>query len=74
MKKKTEKDTWYEDDEKAWNAAAKALRDDGWTQKPHQYRNATFHKNNKVVVLVRTLGVLNWHPTEYDMAETTYEN
>jgi hypothetical protein len=65
----TKGDDWHERDQQSWSAAAKALRDDGWHQKPHSYRNATFHKDGEVVVLVRHLAELDWHPTPLDTSE-----
>ena len=58
---------WELKDARAWADAADALKADGYTQrgKVGMYP-ATFHKHGcPTLVLVRSLGVLNWHPREY---------
>ena len=58
---------WELKDAKAWADAAEALVADGYTQRGRVgMYPATFHKaGHPTLVLVRSLGVLNWHPTEY---------
>jgi len=55
---------WEERDKEAWEAAAAALEADGYMRRHDSYWPAIFHKDNTEMVLVRDLGMLNWHPRE----------
>lgn len=57
---------WAGMDRKAWEDAASKLQADGWTQhdsnRPHV--PPTFSKDGETVILIRSLGALDWHPRE----------
>jgi len=56
--------TWYQKDLEAWNTAAANLEANGYESQRDDYYPAVFYrqKDEMTVVLVRSLGELNWHP------------
>ena len=56
---------WMEEDRLAWEAAAADLEADGYTRQSDTYWPALFVRPfAPTMVLVRHLGVLNWHSRE----------
>jgi hypothetical protein len=55
-------DDWTIRDAEAYEVEAKKLEDDGYLREPSRWYQYKFTKGHEVVVLVRDLGKLNWHP------------
>jgi len=56
---------WELRDQEAWNTAAAELEAEGYNREHDSYWPAVFVKDaHESLVLVRGLGVLNWHPRE----------
>lgn len=52
---------WIKRDRQMWHSEASRLTHEGYEQRPDDLYGSTFHKDGKTVVLVRSLGTLNWH-------------
>ena len=54
---------WYTKDAAAWNKAAAELDQEGYTRLEDPLYLAVFVRSTDIpLVLVRSLGYLNWHP------------
>jgi len=59
-------DDWEERDKAAWNLASRLLVSRGYTRQASRQYVTIFVKDDKKMILVRQLGVLNWHPRRLD--------